>query len=210
MQNPNITFNDSDYLTIVYSSLVINVESINKKYGVLYDFLNEFNLGGETNGKLFITAQMMDPPDELINIINKTLKPLGFEEKKDYLLCYEYLVEGVRGSISPLLNKEIPECMDVDWLGSVIRLNGNFVWHKPANSYNSSLKWGINSAKDDTMEIFQGLLINYFKKINPYKLLYNPKVLELKKGIVIFKFTDKETTSSFSVHHLLEYTYFKK
>ena len=62
----------------------------------------------------------------------------------DYLLCQEYLVEGVNGSISPLLNKDIPECLEINWLGSVIKKNGNYVWHKTTNAYNDDKKWIFN------------------------------------------------------------------
>lgn len=203
----NVAFIDKEHMQIFFSVLIINVESINNKYGQLNDFINEYSIAGETNGKLLVLSEMMEPPIELLEFIDKELNPLGFEEKKDYLICYEQLVKGVKGSITPLLNMEIPECVGVDWLGSIIKMEGNYIWYKSANS---DLKMEKNISKEEIMDVLQGLLISYFKKVNPYKLQYNPKVLELSRGRVFFKFDNESDSASFSIEHLMEYTNTKK
>jgi hypothetical protein len=63
-------------------------------------------------------------------LTNSILKPMGFKENEDYALGYEQLTRGVRGSVSSLLNKDIPDLINADWLGSRITHEGNFVWYK--------------------------------------------------------------------------------
>lgn len=46
-------------MTIVFSSLIINVSSVNEKFGGLKDFMSKFDLSGQTNGKLLIVAEMV-------------------------------------------------------------------------------------------------------------------------------------------------------
>jgi len=45
-------FLDKDQMPIVFSSLIVNVSSINKKFGALKDFMSKFDLSAQTNGKL--------------------------------------------------------------------------------------------------------------------------------------------------------------
>ena len=124
-----IKYSDQEQLKVEYSYLIINVKSINEKFGTLDDFVTKYRLFGETNGKLFGKIELINPAPYLIEIINEKLIPLGFEDKKDFVLTYERRLEGYDGDIT-LLNKEIPDCKNVDWLGSVITRQGNFVWLK--------------------------------------------------------------------------------
>ena len=61
-ETSNVTYIDNDTMNIVFSALIINVESVNRKYGTLNDFLNQYALPGETNGKLFMTSEINKPP----------------------------------------------------------------------------------------------------------------------------------------------------
>lgn len=124
-----IKYSDQEQLKVEYSFLIINVKSINEKFGTLADFVTKYRLFGETNGKLFGKIELINPAPYLIEIINEKLIPLGFEDKKDFVLTYERRLDGYGGDIT-LLNKEIPDCKNVDWLGSVITRQGNFVWLK--------------------------------------------------------------------------------
>ncbi len=89
----------------------------------------EFNLGGYTNGKLLVVAQMVSPPFELIDLVATRLQPLGFLEKDDNVFADEELIRGVGYEYTPNLNKPHPDCEGVSWLGSIISKRGNLVWH---------------------------------------------------------------------------------
>ncbi len=54
----NGIYTDKENLKVVFSYLIFNVASINKKYGSLSKFINDFDLGGMTNGKLYAIAEM--------------------------------------------------------------------------------------------------------------------------------------------------------
>ena len=125
-------YEDKELIKIEFTVLITRVESINKKFGSLHDFVNKYELYGYTNGKLFIIQEMMIPPPYLYSLINEVLTPLGFKDKKDFVLTFDRLVQS--GDLDKeechLLGKEIPECMNVDWLRSIITRKGNFVWYK--------------------------------------------------------------------------------
>ena len=128
----NLSYEDQERLKVVFSFLIINVESINSKFGLLKEFALANNLYGVTNGKLYGLAEMMDPPPRLYQMIDEILIPLGLEEKKDYVLTYERLLRGVDGhedNCPSMIGEEIPECSDVTWLGSIITEKGQFVWY---------------------------------------------------------------------------------
>lgn len=129
MENRN-EYIDNEEMPIVFSSLIINVASINKKYGALNEFMAKFDLSGQTNGKLLIVAEMTSPPFHLINIVETQLHPLGFTKKQDYVFAAEELIHGVGDSYTPYLNQPHPACENISWLGSVIKTDGNFVWYK--------------------------------------------------------------------------------
>jgi hypothetical protein len=131
-----INFIDNDKLTISFSALIFNVESINAKFGDLSTFVEKFDLYGKTNGKLYILIEMNEPPYHLYELIDVKLASFNFKEKVDYIIASEQLVYGVRNTITPLINKPIPECEDVQWLGSKICFDGNFVWFESNNYYN--------------------------------------------------------------------------
>ncbi len=203
VNTPNITFIDSDKITIVFSALIINVESINEKYGLLLDFLKEINLGGITNGKLFITAQMMDPPYELIKIINEVLKPLGLENKKDYVLTYERMIDyGVTSFEDPPMEREIPECKNINWLSSEI----NNVWHNNAVNSNEINYLKSKVLSIESPEVWQRILMLYVTFLKPKNLKYNPTVIKVKTNNIIFKMNKHKKRFKVSKSTLLRYS----
>jgi hypothetical protein len=127
MNDSNYT--DKENLKVVFSYLIFNIESINKKYGKLSKFIKDFDLQGITNGKLYILAEMYIPHNYLADLIYDKVRWTRLEENEDYVFGIEKLVKGVRGSVSPLLNSEIPEFKEIGWLGSYITRRGNYVWH---------------------------------------------------------------------------------
>ncbi len=60
-----VYYEDNHRLRIVFTSLIINVNSINQQFGSLRDFENKYHLGGITNGELIITAEMCKPANHL-------------------------------------------------------------------------------------------------------------------------------------------------
>ncbi|MCG2431931.1 hypothetical protein [Aequorivita xiaoshiensis] len=136
MENKNNTlengpeFLDSDQMPFVFSSLIINVASVNKKFGTLIDFISKFDLNGQTNGKLLIVAEIVTPPGNLIQIVENRLRPLNFVNKLDYVFVDEELIRGAGGSYTPYLNQPHLACKNIPWLGSLITADGNFVWYK--------------------------------------------------------------------------------
>lgn len=123
-----IEYLDRERLKISFSTLIIQVSSINKYFGQLSDFVNQADLYGVTNGKIHLMAEMMEPPYRLYNLADKHLIPLGLEEKKDYVIVSEK--RGSRERKNLLLNKPIPELEDVPWLDSIITKEGTYVWYK--------------------------------------------------------------------------------
>jgi hypothetical protein len=71
---------------------------------------------------------MNSPAIYLEQRIIERLYPLGFEYKKDFVFLEEQLIYGAGDRVTELLNHPLPENPDIDWLGSVVRLDGNFVW----------------------------------------------------------------------------------
>jgi hypothetical protein len=81
-----------------------------------------------TNGPLVLVREMNSPAIHLEQRIFEHLYPLGFEDKKHFVFLEEQLTYGVGDRITELLNHPLPENADINWLGSVVRLDGNFVW----------------------------------------------------------------------------------
>jgi len=125
----NGIYTDKENLKVVFSYLIFNVASINKKYGSLSKFINDFELRGETNGKLYILAEMVEPHHHLHDLIYENLKWIGFKEKEDFVFGFEHLTKGVNGHSPENINREIPELKNINWLGSYITHNGNYVWY---------------------------------------------------------------------------------
>jgi len=170
-------YEDTDSLRVVFYCLVINVKSINEKFGTLDEFVNAFNLYfGATNGHLYLLSEMMEPPGQLLEIIDNILEPIGMKEGKDFVLVYERLTRGVIGRPTPPTEKFIPECKGLNWLGSRVSNKGNFVWFK---------KTKLNKNEDPT-EKWQRLLIRYIVRESPEKIKFNPRLIEVHSDKIIF------------------------
>lgn len=171
-----LSYEDTDSLRVEFSCLVINVKSINEKFGTLDEFVNAFNLSfGATNGHLYLLSEMMEPPGQLLEIIDNILEPIGMKEEKDFVLVYERLTRGVVGRPTPI-EKFIPECKGLNWLGSRVSNKGNFVWFRK-----TKLK-----KNDDPTEKWQRLLIRYIVRESPEKIKFNPRLIEVHSDKIIF------------------------
>ena len=140
---------DKDQMPIVFSSLIVNVASVNKKFGPLKDFMSKFDLSGQTNGKLLIVGEMVSPPYNLIKIVETNLHPLGFMDKLDYVIAEERLIRGAGNTYGPYLNQSNPECENITWLGSVIKADGNFVWYKKTSEKENKGPINLPSEEED-------------------------------------------------------------
>ena len=167
----NGIYTDKENLKVVFSYLIFNVASINKKYGSLSKFINDFELRGETNGKLYILAEMVEPHHHLHDLIYENLKWIGFKEKEDFVFGFEHLTKGVNGHCSEYINREIPELKNINWLGSYITHNGNYVWYVDDIKKNSFLSYQENILEGTPPKLYyQNLLTVYFKYLrNPLK-----------------------------------------
>ena len=167
----NGIYTDKENLKVVFSYLIFNVASINKKYGSLSKFINDFELWGETNGKLYILAEMVEPHHHLHDLIYENLKWIGFKEKEDFVFGFEHLTKGVKGHSPENINREIPELKNINWLGSYITHNGNYVWYVDDIKKNSFLSYQENILEGTPPKLYyQNLLTVYFKYLrNPLK-----------------------------------------
>lgn len=181
-----IKYIDSECLQVTFSYLIIKVESINQKFGQLSEFSLKHDLYGATNGKLYILAEMVQPHQGLIDLITKVLKPLGFNSNEDYVLGYEQLTAGARGETSPLLNKDIPDLEGVNWLGSIIKHKGNFVWFRDVHNWEVYSEWRQEEHPQMGLGYYQMVLTKYLKKYNPEKLVFDPKVIEFRNEEILF------------------------
>ena len=111
-----IDYIDNDRLKISFSCLLMRVDSINRNFGLLKDFAIEYDLNGFTNGRLYGLTEMKEPIDTLYEIINNVLIPCGLQEKRDYVVVFEVLTKDVNNQISPLINCQIPELKEIDWI----------------------------------------------------------------------------------------------
>jgi hypothetical protein len=123
-----ITYIDSEQLEVQFSSCFFRVDRILALVESLERFQTIIDRPIRTNGKLVNIFEMRSPPNEIKEMIVHQLLPLGFEYKKDLIILEEQLIHGAGNRISPLLNQAIPESLEIDWLDSIITLNGNFVW----------------------------------------------------------------------------------
>ena len=181
-------YSDSENLKVVFSYLIFNVSSINKKYGRLSKFIEEFKLQGQTNGKLYVIAEMCEPHDYLFDLVHDELKELKFKENEDYVFGYEYLVKGFMNS-NKMLNREIPEFKNIDWIGSYITYHGNYVWYIDPlkQKENNFLTFQENNLEGiPPKKHYQKLLFKYFEYFKYNLEVFNPKIINVDDHYVFF------------------------
>ena len=126
-----LIYKEQEVMLVHCSTLVIKVESVKLNYGSLKNFCNEFDLDGLTNGKLFVVYDMMEPSQYFYDLIKDVLMPLGMKYNNDHVILYEQITEGVQGHDDPeesLINKPIPLSEDAEWIGSIIKEEGQYIW----------------------------------------------------------------------------------
>jgi hypothetical protein len=189
MSESNIYYTDKENLVVSFSYLIFNVESINKKYGSLSSFVRDFDLFGETNGKLYILSEMVMPHMHLAELVQERMRWTRLREKEDYVFGCEHIIYGVHYSVTPLLNCEIPELKDINWLGSIITHKGNYVWFNknPNENQDHILTFRENRLEGAVpKKYYQQLLLKHLEYYNPDKLKFNPKVFKVDNYYVFF------------------------
>ena len=126
--NDHIIHQNRADLEIIFTTSVFRADHIIEKIGSLLAFQEHMDLVLITNGPLVLAREMNSPAIHLEQRIYERLYPLGFEYKRDFVFMEEQLIFGVNDQESTLLGSPLPENADIDWLGSVVRLDGNFVW----------------------------------------------------------------------------------
>ncbi len=174
-----ITYNDSDILNIVFSTLIINVSSVVNKFGSIAEFSIKHNFSGVTNGNLLMTAEMNSPPYRLEEFAQKVLIASGLKEQEDYVFIEEMLTKGVKGEFSELINEPHPQCKNINWLQSIIVQDGNFVW---ASNPNLS-----NFEKDANFKLYKNLLYHEEEKIK-----LNPRIIKVDETYVYYTVSDNK------------------
>ena len=123
-----VQYKDVEELELVFTTLVVNIERLNSNDLLIANFCKKNGISGLTNGKLYVAAEMRYPADFLVTLVSEILEPMGLVYNIDMVILQEQLIHGVGGEVTPLLGKKIPGSEDLSWLGSQVRLNGNFVW----------------------------------------------------------------------------------
>ena len=123
----NIKFICERELPVMFSSLVINVSSIEELYPGGYNaFCLNSNIYGITNGFLLIIFEMKSYPTYLFRIIDEVLLPNDFQKGSDFVIGSDKMFE----HNSPVNGGSIDWCIEADWVRSFASSkSGNLVWH---------------------------------------------------------------------------------
>jgi hypothetical protein len=174
-----ITYNDSDILNIVFSTLIINVSSVVNKFGSIKEFSIKHNFSGVTNGNILMTAEMNSPPYRLEEFVEKVLILNGFINELDFVFIEEMLTKGAGGLVSELINKPHPHSKNVNWLQSIIVSGGNYIWFsEPSLS---------DFERDANFRLFKNLLYHEEKKIK-----LNPRIIKIDETYVYYTVSDNQ------------------
>lgn len=156
-----------DVCRISFATLVIRVDSINFSFKNIEDFETKYKIGGVTNDELYCVGEMMIPPAFLHKIVFEILEPNGLKQAKDFVVLYEQLISSNHHTDSDsLLYQKHPWCSEINWLGSVLTTNGNWIWFIDNNKVEVEIST-INS-------LYTQLAIN------------QPKLLEMKPKVISY------------------------
>ena len=126
-----LIFKEQGVMLVHCSTLIIKASSLPLNYGSMEKFCNEFNVNARTNGKLFVVYDMQEPSAYFDELIEGVLTPSGMRYNIDYLILNEQITQGVIGRETPeesLINKPIPLSEHADWIGSIIKEDGQYIW----------------------------------------------------------------------------------
>ena len=175
----NIRFVFERELEVEFSTLIINVKSIEHLYpGGYKEFFMTNDFYGITNGYLFIAYEMMSIPSGLYNIIDNILEPLGFKEGHDYVFGMDENTCDLDGN--PIKDKQIPWCEGADWIHSIIaKGHGNKVWHSDFDREQELFIKGVGGERPWTQNwsfwytkhpLLKGRKLKAIRKVPPFDL----------------------------------------
>lgn len=125
----NVHYVDSDKVLIRFSTLVIDVSSLNGNQVTVAEFVNQQKINCITNGKLLLVYEMRSDFSYLIELVNSYIEPQGLRNNVEYSFIQEQLTIGVDNREQfDVIGSELPETQNLDWLSSEITEEGCFVW----------------------------------------------------------------------------------
>lgn len=125
-----ITLTKAPKLKVHCSSLILNYSSIAGNVDELREFQRNVKCNLVTNEELIITHDMMVPSEKFELIIEEVLLPNSLKWGEDFIIADEQMLYGYGDQVTPLLNKELPELVNLQWLNSEITWEGNLVWSR--------------------------------------------------------------------------------
>jgi len=119
---------DAEPISIVFSSLVIKADSLNKAFISIDVFAKKFDLNCKTNGKIVVIHEMNSQNPYMSDFVETHLEPLGLKHGLDYVFVQEELVNGVEGKPSNTFEgKELFDTLHISWLNSKLTKKGCYV-----------------------------------------------------------------------------------
>lgn len=181
----------SDVCRISFATLVIRVDSINISFKNIEDFENKYKIGGITNGELYCVAEMMFPPAFLHKIVFEILEPNGLKQANDFVVLYEQLISSNHHNDShSLIYQKHPWCSEINWLGSVLTTNGNWIWFIDNNKLEEEIST-INSLYNQ-LAIKQPKLLEMEPKVIDFDGRYAFFNIQYLKGVLKRCFDSKK------------------
>ena len=126
----SIIYISEDKLKICFLNFIINVKSLNQKFGTLEDFATQYPFQGRTDGNILILTSI-NFVRQLESKMLAFMAKYNLEEFKDYVYVEDTVTlevdsEFVRQSIGNPI-KVLSNC---NWLDSIVLKEGHYVWFR--------------------------------------------------------------------------------
>lgn len=119
-----------DRLKLCFLNLVVNVQSLNQKFGSLEDFSIHYKFQGRTDGKILILTSINYVRGQESKMLAFMAK-YGLEESNDYVYIEDTVtLEADSDFIRQTIGKPIKSLQSCKWLDSIILREGHYVWLK--------------------------------------------------------------------------------
>lgn len=131
-KHPRLHWQEQDLIKILFCTIVVRVDSINRAGWTLGEFAQLHSLWGCTNGRLYWASEMMLPPPDLFHLIGAIMNPKGLVSKRDYYLFQEIHPDDFSHDDPEYrLLGPVPKARDIPWLDSRVDRHGTqWVWWK--------------------------------------------------------------------------------
>lgn len=125
-----ITLTKSPTLKVHCRSLILNYSSVSGNIDKLKEFQRDVKCNLVTNEELIITHDKMITSEKIKLIIEEVLLPNSLKWGEDFIIADEQMLYGYGDQVTPLLNQELAELVNLQWLNSEITSEGNLVWSR--------------------------------------------------------------------------------